>query len=255
MGEIARWLSQNRQLELSLRFESLAFFGGHISPQMQRLVLTDHVRCAAIRIARLAFFFFFSFVPRGIVEWLARVDSGRWTLAIGDWRFCPSKDPGIWNHHLETAFSRFQALLGQAVDMVQSLWCWQVETPPSSAPASPASNQKSPGYRCKCWLLGSTIGDKTITYLTLWPGFQPQTPSPYGQTHWATPLREADFESILAGFDQHWSKTVDSDQKLPEIGPKLTLMRGLVGGVSRVGRGALWLGSKITKQTYSRRSI
>ena len=32
------------------------------------------------------------FIPRGIAEWLARVDCVRWTLAIGDWRFGPSKD-------------------------------------------------------------------------------------------------------------------------------------------------------------------
>ena len=48
------------------------------------------VRCATIRIARLAFIRL-AFVPRGTAEWLARVDRVRWTLAIGDWRFCPSK--------------------------------------------------------------------------------------------------------------------------------------------------------------------
>ena len=48
------------------------------------------VRCAAIRIARLAFICL-TFVPHGIAEWLARVDCVRWTLAISDWRFCPSK--------------------------------------------------------------------------------------------------------------------------------------------------------------------
>ena len=32
-----------------------------------------------------------TFVPHGTAEWLARVDRIHWTLAIGDWRFCPSK--------------------------------------------------------------------------------------------------------------------------------------------------------------------
>ena len=48
------------------------------------------VRCAAIWIARFAFIRL-TFVPHGIAEWLARVDRVRWTLAIDDWRFCPSK--------------------------------------------------------------------------------------------------------------------------------------------------------------------
>ena len=50
------------------------------------------VRCAAIRIARLAFIRAV-FVPRGTAEWPARVGCVRWTLATGDWRFCPSKVP------------------------------------------------------------------------------------------------------------------------------------------------------------------
>ena len=41
------------------------------------------VCCAAIRVARLAFIRAV-FVPRGIAEWLARVDRVRSTLAIGD---------------------------------------------------------------------------------------------------------------------------------------------------------------------------
>ena len=44
------------------------------------------VRCAAIRIERLAFTRV-TLVPFGIAEWLARVDCLRRTLAIGDWRF------------------------------------------------------------------------------------------------------------------------------------------------------------------------
>ena len=58
---------------LSLRFESLAFVGGHISPQNTEI--SPHrpcVRCAAIRIARLAFIHL-RFVPRGIAEWRARL--------------------------------------------------------------------------------------------------------------------------------------------------------------------------------------
>ena len=78
-------------VRVSLRFESLAFVGGHISTQNTEI--SPHrpcVRCAAIRIARLAFTCL-TFVPCGIAEWFARVDRVRWTLAIGDWRFCPSK--------------------------------------------------------------------------------------------------------------------------------------------------------------------
>ena len=73
MGEIARELSQNRQRELSLRFESLAFVGGHISLENTEIRPNRPcVRCAAIRIARLAFICL-TFVPRGTAEWLARV--------------------------------------------------------------------------------------------------------------------------------------------------------------------------------------
>ena len=69
--------------ELSLRFESLAFVGGHIS--LENTEISHHrpcVRCAAIRIAQLAFIRL-TFVPHEIAEWLARVDRVRWTLAIG----------------------------------------------------------------------------------------------------------------------------------------------------------------------------
>ena len=89
----------------------VAFVGGHISSQNTEM--SPHrpcVRCAAIRIARLAFIRVV-FVPLGPAEWPARVDRVRWTLAIGDWRFGPSKGqmvdlglaatPGIrgWNPH------------------------------------------------------------------------------------------------------------------------------------------------------------
>ena len=53
------------------------------------------VRCAAIQIARLAFIRL-TIVPRGLAEWHARVDRIRWTLAIGDWRFCPSKHSSFY---------------------------------------------------------------------------------------------------------------------------------------------------------------
>ena len=77
MGEVARDLSQNRQRELSLRFESLAFVGGHIS--LENTKISPHrpcVRCVAIRIARLAFIRS-TFVLHGTAEWLARVDRVR----------------------------------------------------------------------------------------------------------------------------------------------------------------------------------
>ena len=88
---LRRAKSRYRKIASELRFESLAFVGGHISPQKHRI--SPHracVRCAAIRIARLALTRL-TFIPHGIAEWLARVDPVRWTLAIGDWRFCPSK--------------------------------------------------------------------------------------------------------------------------------------------------------------------
>ena len=90
-------LSQNRKREWSLRFESLAFVGAHIPPQ--NTGFGPHrpcVRCAAIRIARLAFIGVL-FIPCGTAEWPARVGRVRWTLAIGDWRFCPSKVPKEYN--------------------------------------------------------------------------------------------------------------------------------------------------------------
>ena len=63
--------------ELSLRFESLAFVGGHISPRnTESSPDRPCVRCAAIRITRLAFIRL-TFVPRGTAEWLARVDRVR----------------------------------------------------------------------------------------------------------------------------------------------------------------------------------
>ena len=63
--------------ELSPRFESLAFVGGHISSSNTEI--SPHrpcVRCAAIRIARLAFVHF-TFFPHGTAEWPARVDRVR----------------------------------------------------------------------------------------------------------------------------------------------------------------------------------
>ena len=112
MGKIARELSQNRWRELSLQFESLAFVGHHISPRNTEI--SPHrscLRCAAIRIAGLAFIRL-TFVPRGTAEWSARVDRVRWTLAIGDWRFYPSKDwtlkrRGPLSHHYQHCERQF----------------------------------------------------------------------------------------------------------------------------------------------------
>ena len=63
------------------------------------------VRCIAIRIARLAFVGVV-FVPRGLAEWPARVNRVRWTLAIGDWRFCPSKVS--WHHPVLLSLGLFE---------------------------------------------------------------------------------------------------------------------------------------------------
>ena len=59
---------------IAAMLESLAFVGGHISPQNTGMSpRRPCVRGASIRIARLAFIHVV-FVPRGIAEWLARVD-------------------------------------------------------------------------------------------------------------------------------------------------------------------------------------
>ena len=80
MGETARELPQNRWRELSLRFGSLGCVDAHISPQnTESGAHGSGICCAAVRIARLAFIRVAS-VPRGIAEWLARVDCFRWVL-------------------------------------------------------------------------------------------------------------------------------------------------------------------------------
>ena len=74
MGEIARQLSQNRQRELSPRFESLAFVGSHIS--LENTEISPHrpcVRCAAIRIAI------------GVPSCELTAFAEHWRLAIGDY--------------------------------------------------------------------------------------------------------------------------------------------------------------------------
>ena len=61
----------------TLRFESLAFVGGHIS--LENTEMSPHrpcVRCPAIQIARLAFIHV-TVVPHRTAEWLARVDRVR----------------------------------------------------------------------------------------------------------------------------------------------------------------------------------
>ena len=45
------------------------------------------------------------FVPRGIAEWSARVDCVRWTLAIGDWRFCNGPLIELYTDHFSHSFS------------------------------------------------------------------------------------------------------------------------------------------------------
>ena len=70
------------------------------------------VRCAAIRIARLAFIRL-TFVPRGTAEWLPRVDCVHWTLAIGDWRFCPSKLKVQYDRH---PVNRLEVVFGISLD-------------------------------------------------------------------------------------------------------------------------------------------
>ena len=61
-----------------MRFESLAFVGGHIPPATEISPHRPCVHCAAIRIARLASIGATS-VPRGTAEWPPRVDRIRWT--------------------------------------------------------------------------------------------------------------------------------------------------------------------------------
>ena len=59
------------------RVESLAFVGGHISPQITKTSPhRPYVHCAAIRIARLASIRL-TFIPRGTAERPARVDCVR----------------------------------------------------------------------------------------------------------------------------------------------------------------------------------
>ena len=106
MGEIARELSQNRWQELSPRFESLARVGSHVSPQSPEIgPRRPCVPCAAFEITRLASIR----LPRGTAEWLAKVGRVRSTLAIGDWRSCPSKDGGC-THVIIDALSPKQHL-------------------------------------------------------------------------------------------------------------------------------------------------
>ena len=72
------WLDgRNRAIVIAESLASLAFVGGHIS--FQNSEISPHrpcVRCAAVRIARLAFARL-TFVPHGAAEWLARVDRVR----------------------------------------------------------------------------------------------------------------------------------------------------------------------------------
>ena len=64
----------------------------HLPPNTEIGPSRQCVRCAAIPIARLAFTRE-TVVPHRIAEWPARDDRVRWTLAIGNWQFCPFKIP------------------------------------------------------------------------------------------------------------------------------------------------------------------
>ena len=91
MGEIARFVVAEPLARAIAAIQIASVRWRSYLPQTTEI--SPHrpcVRCAAIRIARLAFVRL-RFVPRGIAEWFARVDRVRWTLAIGDWRFGPSK--------------------------------------------------------------------------------------------------------------------------------------------------------------------
>ena len=57
------------------------------SSQSLRSLCCDSNRAIGVR----SFSCFLAFVPRGTAVWLERVDCVRWELAIGNWRFCPSK--------------------------------------------------------------------------------------------------------------------------------------------------------------------
>ena len=85
MGEIARLSVIAESLArviAAIRIASVRW-RSYFSPKHRISPHRPCVCCAAIRIARLAFIRL-TFVPRGIAEWLARVDRVRWTLAIGD---------------------------------------------------------------------------------------------------------------------------------------------------------------------------
>ena len=85
--------------ELLPQFESLAFVGGSFSRKTQSGAHRPYVRCAAIRIAVLRFesrnwrsfekYWFHVELRNGLRELTAFAQP--WHLAIGDWRFCPSK--------------------------------------------------------------------------------------------------------------------------------------------------------------------
>ena len=79
------------RLIAAIRITSILWWSYDIPPK--NIEFGPHgpcVRCSAIWITRLAFVGVV-FVSHGTAEWLARVDRVCRTLAIGDWRFCPSK--------------------------------------------------------------------------------------------------------------------------------------------------------------------
>ena len=86
----------------------------YVSPKTQKWFLIDPgVQCSAVRITRLAFSHA-AFASRRTAEWPARVDRVRWTPAIGDRLFCPSKITGA---HVET-----QAVSFDHVYQIWSYW-------------------------------------------------------------------------------------------------------------------------------------
>ena len=74
----------------AIRIRSVRWWS-YLPLKTQNLVLVDPAFIALRFESRGLAFVGIVFVPRGLAEWLSRVDRVRWTLAIGDWRFRPSK--------------------------------------------------------------------------------------------------------------------------------------------------------------------
>ena len=74
-----------------------------------------------------------------------------------------------------------------------------------------------------------------MNFPELFSHFQPQAPSPAPPSTRSNPFRGADFESILAVFDQNWWKFVKKKKtKLPNIDPEMSSLEpGLTGNVGQ----------------------